>query len=172
MSSTSSSLSLAPAAVSGVTRTCTRLAHPDPRTIENYTSGVVNITVWLPFDIVNKYAPMIGNYGLDNLVINFTDYLGQSNQISRLVTFWASDEGWIFLSADQGTQFLIANVIGSVYDTNAAAINARNTSSSVSSLKPCGDQQRYDYPRLLCAQTRPSSAFIRDGLVVTSGTYT
>lgn len=140
-----------------VSRQCRRLAEPSDMTVEqSYASPFqLQITISLPLAIVQKYAALIPNSGADTLIINYTDEFNQPNTISRSVTLWMSDNGYIFLSTDGLTQLLVASVNGAFFDANAVNINTRNTNASATPLLPCSNASRYDTPKLLTRELLP-----------------
>lgn len=159
-SSSSSSMSLAPA---NYCRRCARLAEPSSKTIEQISmAGNLSIFITLPVAIVTRWASKIPNSGPDTLVINYTDYMGNAASLTRSLTLWMSDSGYVFLSPDQGTQLLIAGVNGNFFDANATQINNRNALALAPGLLPCCNPPRYDAPKLLPNQVRPQ-LWIRDG---------
>lgn len=161
-SSSSSSPSYAP---DNVVRRCYRLAEPNSKTDEQIDDDALSIYVTLPFDIVNRYASMIPSTGPDTLVISYTDYMGQAGSLTRSITFWMSDAGYVFLSADRGSQFLIAGVDGAFFDDNALNVNARNTQAGAIALLPCENASRYGANVLLANQSRPD-VWIYDGVYI------
>lgn len=151
-----------------VSRQCARLAEPSSFTFEQIGQGNLLITITLPIAQVNQYASLIPNIGPDTLIMNYTDSLGQAQQFTRNVTFICSDYGYVFLSADQSTQLLIASVNPTFWQTYAASINSRNVAASASPLLPCCNASRYGANVLLAGQAIPTE-FIYNGILLDSG---
>jgi hypothetical protein len=163
-----SSQSYVPANVS---RQCVRLVQPDDGTVEqiNGAGNALAIYVSMPYILLRAYAANFQGTGPDLLSISYVDPLGQSGTYSINCTLWMSDNAYILISADNGTQFAIASVNANFWQNNAQAINARNTAASFPALMPCSNASRYDYPALLANRQIPS-LFIYDGVVLSSGT--
>jgi hypothetical protein len=125
-------------------RQCVRLSQPSPKTVETISVGNLAIYIGMPFDLVNQYVAQIPNVGPDTLTVNYTDNLGQSGSFTRNVTFWMSDYGYVFLSVDQGTQFLVASNNECFWETNTANVNGRNVTAGATALLACCNQDRYD----------------------------
>jgi hypothetical protein len=143
-----------------------RLIEPSPKTIEqSVAGGNLYVTVTMPFGILNKWLPLMPSSGPDVLVINYADTLGQVGIVSRNVTFWMSDSGYVFVSSDGSTQFLIGGVDGPFFDANALAVNARNVTALAAALLPCCNPARYDAAVLVTGQVRPVT-WIHDGVLL------
>lgn len=144
-------------------RQCARLAEPDERTDEQYNAGSLTVTIYLPYDVAKHWAAQIPNSGADTLVMNYTDYLGQPGTLAVAVTLWMSDNGYVFLTINQGTQLLVASVNPTFWDTYVTTVNARNVTALAVPLLPCANALRYDYPALL-PNTQTPTIWVRDGV--------
>lgn len=162
----SSSMSSSSSGFVPVSRQCIRLNEPLATTIETLTfTGNLVITFEMAYEQILKYASLFPSSGLDTINVVYSDALGQQSTMTRNVTLWGSDEGWIFISSDGASQLLIASVNGNFYNANAQAIDNRNSAARATPLAPCVNPARYGWPTFIPNQTQPTT-FIRDGLPV------
>jgi hypothetical protein len=143
-------------------RKCVRLMEPDDGTVEQINANALTVYVDMPYAILRAYAGNLPGSGPDLLVVNYTDNLGQPQQFAANCWMWMSDAGYVILSADQGTQFLVSGVNGAFFDANALAINTRNANAGIPALLGCANASRFGYDTLLTNQVRPT-VFIYDG---------
>jgi len=155
-----------------VARQCMRLAQPADTTVEQIsTSGDVNIGYTLavyiniPYSLLRSVAANLPSSGMDLVSFSYVDTLGQPGTLTINATLWMSDAGYCFISADNGTQFLIAGVRSNFFDDNAQLINTRNTNNAVTPLQPCANPARYGYNNPLPNQPVPS-VWYYDGVLI------
>jgi hypothetical protein len=144
-------------------RICTRIAQPGIKTTEYIKNNALQIGITMPYDQVTTFAPQFPtNGGPDTLTITYTDQTGQpQGPLTLNLTFWMSDAGYCFISADGTKQFLIAGVNGAFFDANCTAINNRNITASATPLAGvCMNAGGYGYTTLLPNQVRPVTSIV------------
>jgi len=122
----------------------------------------------MPYDRLVKYVALLPNTGPDTITVMYTDQLGQSAQLVRNVTLWATDCGWAFIGTDGAAQFLISGVNGGLYDTYGLIVDTRNMNAGAVPLTACANPARYGWPTWLPNQTQPT-ILIHDGVYNPSG---
>lgn len=161
-----SSQSYAPANVS---RQCVRLVEPADTTVEQIVDGSLAIYANIPYTVLRGYVTNFPSFGPDTVNFSYVDTSGQPDNYVFNCTLWMSDNAYIFVSADQGTQFGIASIRADFWQANAVAINTRNSEASAVPLMPCSNSSRYDWPPFLPNQEYPSLLIV-DGVVINPGT--
>lgn len=158
-----------------IVRQCHRLAEPADTTVEQFVasedprSPSLAIYIDIPYPILRSAAANLPSSGPDLVSFNYVDAQGNAGVVSINCTLWMSDNGYVFISANNGVQYLIASVRADFWQTNAPTINARNTMNGATTLQACANAIRYGMPALLTNQAIPS-LFIYDGQTLSSAT--